>query len=101
MAPSATRASTAPAATACTQGWQIAQRQRAQRGAEQAAQAEHAVQRGHDRLLQARLDRDAVGVHGDVHHAVGGTQEGQGGDQERQIRAPARPAAGRGTKRGR
>ena len=44
------------------------------------------MQRGHDRLLQAGLDRDAVRVHRHVHHAVGGTQERQGGDQGGQVR---------------
>ena len=62
-------------------------------GAEQAAEAEHAVQRGHDRLLQPGFDGHAMRVHGDVHDAVGGTQEAPELRPGRRGSAPAPRAA--------
>jgi hypothetical protein len=52
-------------------------RQRHAARARQATEAPAGVQRGHDRLAERPLDRDAVAVHRDVHRAVRGAEHHQ------------------------
>jgi hypothetical protein len=53
-----------------------------ERGAAHGAEAEHAVQRGHDRPAVPALDRDALRVHRDVQRAGGSTHHEEGGKQQ-------------------
>ena len=59
-------------------------------GRGEAADAPAAVERRHDRLAQLALDRDAVGVHRDVHHAVGRAEHEQDRAEHRRARRQQR-----------